>query len=236
MIGTKALAQGQTILARAHENNGCGPKRLGHPNREQPDRPRPDHHDLFAREKPPELDEAVHRWRGTPRERGLFVRHSIGYAHERIYMIDRVLCEPTVGREAIGAVALVIFSVVVTVIGAGRVHAGTAALALAATGVDLHRNALAQLVFVHPRTERGNRAHIFMTRGEPLVERQCAVDNRGWAIGDYLQIGSTNGHRINADEHFGSIGNRDLLLPETQLARVSKCPCEHLLCKRSRSL
>src|SRR5258708_38260367 len=166
MIGTKAFAEAKSILARAHENNGRGPERLGHPHREQPDRPRPDHHDLFAREKPAELDEAIHRRTGSHRERGLFVRHMIGHAHKRIYMIDRVLREATVGREAVGAVALVMFSVVLAVIGAGRVHAGTAPFALAATGVDLHRNALAHLIFVHPRTERGNRTHVFMPRTE----------------------------------------------------------------------
>src|SRR6266849_2860389 len=120
-------------------------------------------------------------------------------------MIDRVLRETTVGREAVGAVALVMFPIVLTVVGAGRVHAGAAPLALAATGVDLHRNTLAHLIFVHPRTELGNGAHIFMTRSEPLVERQCAVDKRRRAIGNYFQIGSTNGHGVDSDKHFGSI-------------------------------
>src|SRR5260370_3617296 len=114
-------------------------------------------------------------------------------------MIDRGLRETTVGREAIGAVALVMFPIVLAVVGAGRVHAGPAPLALTATGVDLHRNALAHLIFIHPRTERGNGAHILMTRSEPLVERQCAVDKCRRTIGDYIQIGSTNGHGIDAD-------------------------------------
>src|ERR1700736_1533353 len=137
-------------------------------------------------------------------------------------MIDRVLRETTVGREAIGAVALVMFPIVLAVVGAGRVHAGAAPLALAATGVDLHRNTLAHLIFVHPRTERGNGAHIFMARSESLVERQRAVDERRRAVGDYVQIGSTNSHGINADKQLGSIGKRDLLLAQAQLARLSK--------------
>jgi hypothetical protein len=102
--------------------------------------------------------------------------------------------------------------------------------------VDLHRNALAHLVFVHCRTERGNSSHVLMTRGESLVERQCAVDERGRAIGDDIQVGSTNGHGIDANEHFGSIGNRDLLLVEAQLAGLSECPRQHPPRRRSGKL
>ncbi len=69
-------------------------------------------------------------------------------------IVDLIFAEAAVGGEAVGAVALVDVAVIEAVVVARRVHALAAALALAATGVDLHRDALADLVFIDAGAER----------------------------------------------------------------------------------
>ena len=131
-----------------------GAHRLGDRDAEQPDRAGAGDHDALARDQPAELGQAVHGGAGGDDQRRLLVRHVVGDRDQRVDVVDLVFAEAAVGGEAVGAVALVDVAVIEPVVVAGGVHALAAALALAAAGVDLHRDALADLVFVDAGPER----------------------------------------------------------------------------------
>ena len=107
----------------------------------------------------------------------------LGHANERVDVVDRVLREAAIGREAVGPVPFVELAVVATVVEARGVHPLAAALAATAAGVDLDRDALANDKFVNRRSEFDNRAHVFVTGREVLVERRLAADNAREARG-----------------------------------------------------
>jgi hypothetical protein len=129
-------------------------------------------------------------------------------------------------------VALVDVAVVEAVVVARGVHAGAAALALAAARMDLDRDTLAEPVFVDARSEGDHRAHIFMARREVLVEGQAALDRGGRAVVDDLEIGGADRNRIDAHEHLGLGGHRHLLVDELELARIADDPSLHGLGNR----
>ena len=206
---------------------GCGAERLGDRDAEQADRAGAGDHHALARHQPAELGQAVHRGAGGDDERRLLVRHRVGDRDQRVDVVDLVFAEAAVGGEAVGAVALVDVAVVEAVVVAGGVHALAAALALAAAGVDLHRDALADPVFVDAGTERHDRAHVFVARREVLVERHAALDRGGRAVPDDLQIGGADRDRVDAHQHLGALRHRHRLVRELQLARIAEHPCLH---------
>ena len=174
MVGAELEPDLEAVVARAGEDDGMGAHRLRHRDAEEPDRAGAGDHDALARDEPAELGEPVHRGAGGDDERRLLVRHLVGNGDEGVDVVDLVFAEAAVGREAVGAVALVHVAVVEPVVVTGGVHALAAALALAAAGVNLHGHALADPVFVDARPERDHGAHIFMPGGEVLVVRHAA--------------------------------------------------------------
>ena len=90
-------------------------------------------------------------------------------------MVDRVFGKASIGGETICAMALFRPPIVE----ARSIHTLTAALALAATGMDFDCDALPNPELVDIGAERRNRSHVLMSRGEVLVERQAALDVRG---------------------------------------------------------
>src|SRR3984885_10573826 len=89
-------------------------------------------------------------------------------------MVDRVFGKTAIGGKTVGAVALAGFAVVQ----ARRVHALPAALALAAAGMDLHADALADRELVDAGPERDHGSHIFVPGREILVEGQATQNFR----------------------------------------------------------
>src|SRR5204862_2193240 len=128
--------------------------------------------------------EPVHRGAGgdDPRRRG--VAHLVGGVGGRVDVVDGVLGEPAIGAEAVGAVPLL----AIPVVQARGVHAFAAALAPTTAGMYLDRHPVADIELVDGRPELHHGAHIFVTRGEALMERQVAVDHRRYAVPDNLDV------------------------------------------------
>ena len=198
--------------------------RLGHADAEQADRAGAGDDDALAGDEPAELGQAVHRGAGGDDQRRLLVRHVVGDLDHRVDVVDRVLAEAAVGGEAVGAMALVHVAVVHAVVVARRVHALAAALALAAAGVDLDRDAIADLELVDARPERDDGAHVLVARRPVLVERQAAFDQRRRAVIDHLQIGGADRDRVDAHQHLGLARHRHRLLLEDELAGIAQHP------------
>src|SRR5581483_3469144 len=132
---------------------------------------------------------------------------------------DLVLAEAAVRGEAVGAMALVDVAVIETVVVAGGVHSLTAAFALAAAGVDLDRDPLADPVLVDTGTERHHRAHIFVTGREVLVERQAALNRCRRPVIDDLEVGRADRDRVDANKDFCLFRNRYGLVRDAELPR-----------------
>ena len=114
-----------------------------------------------------------------------------------------------------------------TVVEARGVHALPAPLALAAAGMDLHADAFADCKLVDIRSERGNRAHIFMTGCEIFVEWQAALNARGRAGVDDLEVGCADGDRVDADQNLRVPRNGRRLVAQHKLIRVAQNPSFH---------
>ncbi len=175
MVGAELLADLEPVVARAGQDHRLRANRLGHGHADQADGARAGHDHAFARDKAAKFGEPIHRGARRDDQRGLFVRHVVVDMHQRVDVVHLVFAEAAIGGETIGPVALVDVTVVLAVIVARGVHALAAALALAATGMDLHRHPLADLVFVDAGAERHDGSHVFMAGGEVLVERQFAA-------------------------------------------------------------
>ena len=76
--------------------------------------------------------------------------------------------------------ALVLGAVVLPVVETRRIHTLSAALALAATRVDLDRHTFADAIFVDARAEGRDGAHIFVTRCEVLIRTAWRL--RSWRV------------------------------------------------------
>ena len=201
--------------------------RLGDRDAEQPDRAGAGHHHALARDQAAEFGQAVHRGAGGDDQRRFLVRHVVGDRDQRVDVVDLVLAEAAVGGEAVGAMALVDVAVVQAVVVAGGVHALAAALALAAAGVDFHRDALADLVFVDAGAERHHGAHVFVAGREVLVERHAALDRGRRTVIDDLEIGRADRHRVDAHQHLGPLRHRHRLVLERELAGIAEHPGLH---------
>jgi hypothetical protein len=155
------------------------------------------------------------------------VTTSVASASLMVYvdMVHGIFGETAVGRESVGAVTLVGFSVVE----ARGVHALAASLALAATRMDFHTDAFANLELIDVRSESDYRAHIFVTGRKILVEGQSAFDTRRRAAMDDLKISRTDGDGVDADQNFGSPRNRSGFVAQEKLVRVAQNPGFHLL-------
>ena len=208
---------------------GCAPMRLGHRDAEKPDRPRPDDDDALAGDEAAEFGQPVHRGAGGHDQRRLLVRHGVGNGDQRVDVVDLVFAEAAVGGEAVGAVALVDVAVVEAVVVARGVHALAAALALAAAGMDLHGDALADAVLIDAGPERHDRAHIFVAGREVLVERHAAQDRCRRAMIDDFQVGRADRHRVDTHQHLGALGHRNRLFGELELAGIAQHPRLHLI-------
>src|SRR5262249_30489659 len=148
MVGAEFAADLQAIVARAGEDHGARAERLGDGDAEQPDGAGPEYRDALAGDEAAEFGQPVHGGAGGHHQGRLLVRHAVGDGDERVDVVDLIFAEAAIGGEAVGAVALVHVAVVEAVVVARGVHALAAALALAAAGVNLHRHALADGVFV----------------------------------------------------------------------------------------
>jgi hypothetical protein len=100
-------------------------------------------------------------------------------------------------------------------------------LAAAAAGVHLDRDAVADLVLVDGGAELHDRAHVFMARGEVLVEGHAALDQRRRAVLDDLQVGGAHGDGVDAHQHLGGTGLRHRLVHVGQLAGIAQDPGLH---------
>src|SRR5581483_4785748 len=123
-------------------------------------------------------------------------------------MVDRVFGKSTIGGKTVGAMPLFRLPI----IEAGRVHALTASLALAATCMNFHRHALPDVELIDTGAERGNGSHVLVARCEVLVERETALDMGGRAGVDDLKIGGADRHSVDADQHFRSLWHRGRLV------------------------
>ena len=141
-----------------------------------------------------------------------------------LMLLTAYSAEAAVGGEAVGAVALVDLAVVEAVVQAGRVHAHAAALALAAAGVDLHRDAVADGELVDAGPERCDRAHVLVAGRPVLVEGQAALDQRRRPVRDHVEVGGADRDRVDAHQHLGPLRHRHRLLREPQLARDRRAP------------
>ena len=108
--------------------------------------------------------------------------------------------------------ALVDIAVIEPVVEARGVHALAAALALAAAGVDLDGDALADFVLVDAGAERDDGAHIFVAGREILVERHAALDQGRRAVIDDFKIGRADRDRVDANQHLGAFRHRHRLM------------------------
>jgi hypothetical protein len=140
-------------------------------------------------------------------------------------VVDRVFGKATVGGKAVSAMALLGLSVVE----AGGVHALAASLALAATGMDFHADALADLKFVDVGSQRCDRAHILMTWREILVEWQATQDAGRRSRMDDLKISGADRDRIDSDQNFGACGYGRRLVTQEKLVGPAENPGLHLL-------
>src|SRR6185437_10725706 len=113
-------------------------------------------------------------------------------------VVHGVFGKAAIGREAVRAMALVAEAV----IEAGGVHALAAPRAAPAAGVDLDRDAIANLEFVDRRAQLDDGAHIFVPDGEALVEGKLAIDGSGQTMPHDLDVGGANRDRIDAHENF----------------------------------
>src|SRR3979409_704128 len=123
---------------------GLAPRAFATATARSPIGPGPMTTTLSPATSPPASGQAVH---GGPRgddKRGFRIAHRIGYSRQRIDMVDRVFGETAIGREPVGAVTFIGISIV----NARGVHALAASLALAATSVDFHADAFADVKFV----------------------------------------------------------------------------------------
>ena len=132
--------------------------------------------------RPPQFRQPIHCRAGRHHQRCFLVRHAIGNSDECVDVVDLVL-EAAVCSEAVGAVALVDIAVILSIIQA-RLHALSAAFALATAGMDFHADALTDRAFVDAGAERDDRAHIFVARREVLVERLATKDQGRRAVFD----------------------------------------------------
>ena len=93
-------------MAGAGQDHRLGAQRLGDADAHQPDRSRTGYHDPLAGDDPAHHVETVHRGAGGDDQRRLLVAHVVGDMDHRIDVVDRVLGEPAIGAEAVGAVSL----------------------------------------------------------------------------------------------------------------------------------
>ena len=198
--------------------------RLGHRHAEEPDRTGAGDDDALAGNQTAELGEPIHGGTGGDHQRRFLVRHAVGDRDQRVDVVDLVFAEATVGGEAVGAVTLVDVAVVQSVVVAGRVHALAATLALAAAGMNLHRDALADPVLVDAGPERHHRAHVFVAGREVLVEGVPALNGGRRAVIDDLEIGGADRHRVDAHQHLGLLRHRHRLFREGRAGRDRRAP------------
>jgi len=104
------------------------------------------------------------------------------------------------------------------------VHAFAASLALAAAGMNLDSNPLAEIVFIDAGPERHDRAHVFVTRREVFVERQSTLNRRRRPVIDDLEIRRANRNRVDANEDFRLLRHGHRLTSNAELAGFAKHP------------
>jgi hypothetical protein len=174
-----------------------------------------------------EFGQPVHRRACGHDQRRFLIRHRVGNGDQRVDVVDLILAEAAIGGEAVGAMALIDIAVIESVVVARGVHARTAALALATAGVNLDRDALADLVLVDARAERHHRAHIFMAGREVLVERHAAQKRCRRPVIDDFEIGGADSDRIDPHQHLGALRHRHRLVGQLEFAGITQHPGLH---------
>ena len=213
----------QPAVARAGQNNRRGAERLGDRNPHQSDRSRAGHDDALAGDQPAHDVEPVHRGAGRDDQRRFRVRHVVRDMDHRVDIVDGIFGKAAIGREAVRAVSFRREAVVE----ARGIHALAAARAAAAPGMDLDRDPVADLEFVHRRTKLDDRAHVFVADRKILVERQFAFDHRRQAVPQYFDVCRADRDRVDTDQHLRRAGLRHRLFDQRQFLGAAEHPCLH---------
>ena len=93
--------------------------------------------------------------------------------------------------------------------------------------MDLDRDPVADLEFVHRGPELDDRAHIFVADRKVLVEWQFAFDHRWQAVPQYLDIGGADRNRVDADQHLCPARFRHRLFDQRQFLGPAENPGFH---------
>jgi hypothetical protein len=93
--------------------------------------------------------------------------------------------------------------------------------------MHLDGDAVAERELVDRGPELDHRAHVFMARGEPLVERQLALDQRRQPVLQNLDVGGADRDRVDPQQHLGRTRLGHRLLGERQLVGIAEHPCLH---------
>ena len=95
--------------------------------------------------------------------------------------------------------------------------------------MHLDRHPVPDLELIDGRPELHHGAHVFVTRGEALVEGKIAVDHRRHAVPYDLDVGGADGDRVDPHQDFGAprLGHR--LLDQRELFRAAEHPGLHRL-------
>src|SRR5262249_28860701 len=112
VIGAKLATDFEAIVASPGQDHRLRAQGFGNRNAKEPDRPGTGNDNALAGDEPAEFGEAVHRGAGGDDERRLFVRHGVRNHNQRVDVVDLVFAETAVGRETVGAVALVEVAVI----------------------------------------------------------------------------------------------------------------------------
>ena len=78
-----------------------------------------------------------------------------------------------------------------------------APLATAAASMDFDSDTIADPILVYRRPDLYDGAHVFVADREVLVERQARLDHCRNAVTQDLQIGGTDRHRVDPQQHLG---------------------------------
>ena len=199
----------------------AAPSALATPTPISPIGPGPMTTTRLAGDDPAHHVEAVHRGPGRDDQCRLRVGHVVGDVDHRVDVVDGVFGEPAIGAEAVGAVALL----AVAVIEARGVHAFAAALAAAAAGMHLDRDAVADLRTRRPSGRACTTVPMYSWPGvKPLLNGSSPSIIAGTpCLMISMSVAQTAIASIRTSTSAGP-GSRHRLLDQRQLLRICRAP------------
>jgi hypothetical protein len=105
-------ADREALVACSGQDHGACAQGLCDGDGEQSNGTGADDDHAFTGNQPAKFGQAVHRGPCGDDKRGFRVAHRVRHPHERVDVIDRVLGKATVGRKAVGAMALLRFPII----------------------------------------------------------------------------------------------------------------------------